>query len=78
MFDHLLRPRAWKQSGDYSGRKGRDGQKKNIGKANKKWKRKSKKKQKMKWIKKEGKKEGKGVPWPHAGYLNWVWVLQMQ
>jgi len=34
-FDRLLRPPAWKRSGDYSGRKGKDGRKK-IGKANEK------------------------------------------
>jgi len=35
-FDRLLRPPAWKRSGHYSGGKGMDGQKKKIGKANKK------------------------------------------
>ena len=56
MFDYLLRPRAWKQSGDYSGRKGRDGQKKNIGKANKKRKRKHKKTKDE--VNEEGRKKG--------------------
>jgi len=40
-FGRLLRPPAWKRSGDYCGRKGRDGHKKKIGKVNEK--RKSKK-----------------------------------
>jgi len=35
-FDRLLRPPEWKRSGDYSGRKGGNRQKKEIGKANKK------------------------------------------
>jgi len=47
MFDYLLRPLAWKRSCYYSGRKGRDGQKK-MGKANKKRKKgKIKKEQNM-------------------------------
>ena len=47
---------------DYSGRKGRDGQKKKIGKANKR-----------EGKVKRGKNEevngqgGRGVPWPHTG-----------
>jgi len=35
-FNCLLRSSAWKWSGDYCGRKGRDGQKTKIGKANEK------------------------------------------
>ena len=52
---------------DYSGKKGRDGHKKKIGKTNEKRKKgKSKKEQKMrKWMDK-GKKEGKGVLRPHV------------
>jgi len=47
-FDRLLISPAWKRSGDYFGRKGRNGQKEKKGKANKKKKKgKSKKSKKM-------------------------------
>jgi len=46
---------------DYSGRKGRDGQKKKIGKANEK-------KRKVKRGKDEVNGQGgRGIPWPHTG-----------
>ena len=47
---------------DYSGRKGRDGQKKKIGKANER-------KKKVKGGKDEEAygQGGRGVPWPHTG-----------
>ena len=65
-FDRLLRPHAWKRSGDYSGRKGSDGRKKKIRKANKK-------KIKVKRAKNEegngqGRKNArKGYPAPRGG-----------
>jgi len=58
---------------DYSGRKGRDGQKKKIGKANE---RKGKvKRGKDEEVNRQG---GRGVPRPHTGHntMNW-WKLFM-
>jgi len=55
---------AW----DYSGTKGRDGQKKKIGKANEKRK-KVKKKQKTAKHEEVNGQGGKGMPQPHAGLL---------
>jgi len=59
---------------DYSGRKkGRDGQKKKIGKANEKTKKEqSKKEQKMKWM----DNGEKGVPLAHAGIHEVFIVVQ--
>ena len=66
---NVIRWRLLKKSGDYSGRKGRDGQKKKRGKANEKRKKgTSKKEQKMmKWMDERGKKAGKGYPSPTLG-----------
>ena len=63
-FNRLLRPPAWKRSGVYSGRKGRDWQKKKIRKVNEKRKQgKSTKEQKTrKWTDKGGKGLKGGTP----------------
>jgi len=60
----LLRPPAWKLEWDYSGRKGRDGQQKKIGKANE---RKGKVKTKTRDDEENGQGEKGRVPRPHRG-----------
>ena len=54
---------------DYSGRKGRDGRKKNIGKANeRKGKVKKNKRWRSKWTRGKGGK-GEGAPAPHGAFM---------
>ena len=76
-FDRLLRSPAWKRSGDYSGRNGRDGQKKKIGKANEKSKNVKCKKSKRWEVNGQGREKAEnGVPGPTRG-ANAVKVLRV-